>query len=81
MAALPLPTVKDELLDDVAIAFHSLERRSDFGPILNVGHSLGARLAARIVVENAQAATAVMIAAPALPLVDVTLAQIEYPTA
>ena len=77
-AALASPTVKEEVLDDVATALQTLALRDDVGPLVVVGHSLGALLAPRIVEENRQAAAAVMIAAPARPLVDVTLAQLEY---
>jgi alpha-beta hydrolase superfamily lysophospholipase len=77
-SAVAAPTVKDEALDDVAAALELLAGRDDFGPILVVGHSLGAVLAPRILAQSSRAAAAVMIAAPARPLVEVALSQIEY---
>jgi alpha-beta hydrolase superfamily lysophospholipase len=77
-AALAAPTVKDEVLDDVAAALDWLAARENLGARFVIGHSLGAMLAPRIGAEHPDVAGLVMIATPARPLAEVTLAQIEY---
>ena len=79
-AALSAPTVKDEVLDDVAAALRQLrlEEVVAASKIVVVGHSLGAMLAPRIAAESGDVSGLVMIAPAARPLVDVTLSQFEY---
>jgi uncharacterized protein len=79
-AALPAPTVKDEVLDDVAAALRQLRLERDVAEskIVVLGHSLGAMLAPRIAAESEDVSGLVMIAPAARPLVDVTLSQFEY---
>ncbi len=79
-AALSAPTVKDEVLDDVAAALRQLRLEADVAgsKIVILGHSLGAMLAPRIAAESGDVSGLVMIAPAARPLVDVTLSQFEY---
>jgi hypothetical protein len=73
-------TVKEEALDDVALAIALLRARSDIDAdrIIVLGHSLGGMLAPRIAADNPGVSRIVILAGATRPLPDVTIAQLDY---
>jgi dienelactone hydrolase len=80
VASIPNPTVKDETIDD-AVAAAALLRRArgvDGGRVFILGHSMGGMLVPRIAKAESGAAGFILMAAPARPLEDVILEQVQY---
>lgn len=78
---LPLPfTVKDETIDDAAIAFDALlkQERINSQKTFVLGHSLGGMLIPRIAERVPGAAGYIILAGTTRPLEDVILAQASY---
>jgi len=74
------PTVTDEVLDDVMLAFDMLKARPDIDArdIVVLGHSLGGTLAPRIAAANPGVAKIVILAGATRSLPDIAVAQTEY---
>jgi uncharacterized protein len=79
---LKTPTLDDEVVDDAVAALALVSKRSDFGPVFIVGHSMGAWLAPRIAASAAkqgvQVAGIVMLAGNVTPLADLVVYQYEF---
>jgi dienelactone hydrolase len=73
-------TVRDEVIDDARAAVALLRARPEIDPrrIVVLGHSLGATLAPRIAMDDADVAAIVLLAAAARPLADLIVEQSEY---
>jgi dienelactone hydrolase len=78
--ALTNPTVKDEVLDDVALAIEFVKSRPeiDADRIIVAGHSLGGALAPRIAAAHPEVARIVILAGATRPLPEITVAQVKY---
>lgn len=72
-------SVDDEVTDDAVLAIDALRKVEgiDAKRIYVLGHSLGGMLAPRIARQSGHVAGAVLLAAPARPVLDVLLEQIE----
>jgi dienelactone hydrolase len=79
-AALPNPTVREEVTDDALAAIALLRRTPgiDPGHIFVLGHSLGAMLAPRIGEADPQIAGLILMAGLTRPLEDTILDQFTY---
>lgn len=73
-------TVQHETVDDAVAALAALRAAPevDGGKVFVLGHSLGAMVAPRIAAADGRVAGLVLLAAPARPLEDVVLDQIDY---
>jgi len=78
-SAQPL-TVRQETVDDSLAAVALLRKTPEIDPkrVFVLGHSLGAMLAPRIARRDAKIAGLILLAAPARPLEDLMLAQVDY---
>lgn len=78
-AANPDFTIDDEVTDDALTALRLLAKQKQVDPrrVFVLGHSLGAQMAPRIAARDPKLAGAIMLAAPAQPLLDVFAEQIR----
>lgn len=72
--------VDDEVVDDAAAAVRQLRATDGIDParVFVAGHSLGALMAPRIAQRAPEAAGLVLLAAPARPIADIYIEQIEF---
>lgn len=80
IAALTVFTVKEETVDDAALAVDVLRQQPNIDPqrVFVLGHSLGGYLAPRIAQANANLAGLIIVAGLTRPLEDTMLEQYQY---
>jgi uncharacterized protein len=80
MAAIPLPTVRDEVIDDalLAVALLRSHRELKSKPVFVLGHSLGGTLAPRIAAGDPSLGGIIILAGATRPLQEVAREQLVY---